>query len=70
MARELTWLRVTVDNNNPLELLLKEGESATLFADTKIKVVAGNAGGIDLTFDGKPLEKLGPSGKVATKTFR
>lgn len=68
-ARELTWLRVTVDHNKPVEVLLREGESATWFADSKIMVVAGNAGVVDLTFNGKPLEKLGPSGKVVTKIF-
>lgn len=68
-ARELTWLQVTVDNNDPAEVLLKEGESARWFADSKITVVVGNAGGVDLTYNGKLLESLGPSGKVVTKIF-
>lgn len=68
-ARELTWLMVTVDNNDPVEVLLKEGEGTSWSADSKITVVAGNAGGVDLTFNGKPVESLGPSGKVVTKIF-
>ena len=68
-ARELTWLMVTVDNNDPVEVLLREGEGKSWFADTKITVVAGNAGGVDLTFNGKPVKSLGPSGKVVTKIF-
>lgn len=68
-ARELTWLRVTVDNNNPVEVLLKEGEGTSWFADSSITVIVGNAGGVNLTFNGKPVESLGPSGKVVTKIF-
>lgn len=68
-ARELTWLQVTVDNNDPAEVLLREGESTRWFADSKITVVVGNAGGVDLTYNGRLLESLGPSGKVVTKMF-
>ena len=68
-ARELTWLRVTVDSSNPVEVLMKNGEVTTWFADNKITLVAGNAGGIELNLNGKPLERLGPSGKVVTKVF-
>ncbi|MBM2837888.1 MAG: uncharacterized protein HW415_513 [Deltaproteobacteria bacterium] len=68
-ARELTWLQVTVDNNDPAEVLLREGESTRWFADGKITVVVGNAGGVNLTYNGKLLESLGPSGKVVTKMF-
>jgi cytoskeletal protein RodZ len=68
-ARELTWLQVTLDNNDPAEVLLREGETTRWFADSKITVVVGNAGGVDLTYNGKLLESLGPSGKVVTKIF-
>ena len=68
-ARELTWIQVTVDDNDPAEVLLREGESTRWFADNKITVVVGNAGGVDLTYNGKLLESLGPSGKVVTKMF-
>ncbi|MEK6726643.1 MAG: RodZ domain-containing protein [Deltaproteobacteria bacterium] len=68
-ARELTWLQVTVDNNDPAEVLLREGESTRWLADSKITIVVGNAGGVDLTYNGKLLESLGPSGKVVTKIF-
>jgi len=68
-ARELTWLQVTVDNNDPAEVLLRKGESTRWFAVSKITVVVGNAGGVDLTYNGKLLESLGPSRKVVTKIF-
>ena len=58
-ARELTWLQVTVDNNDPAEVLLREGESTRWLADSKITIVVGNAGGVDLTYNGKLLESLG-----------
>lgn len=68
-AREVTWLRVTIDNNDPVEVLLREGEGTSWSADGKITVVAGNAGGVDLRFNGKPVGSLGASGKVVTKIF-
>lgn len=68
-AKEITWLRITVDNGSPKEVLLKKGESATWSADQKITVVAGNAGGVDLTLNGKRLGSLGEPGKVASKVL-
>lgn len=66
-AKEIAWLRIAIDDRNPVEVLLKAGETLTLTADQKFAIVAGNAGGIDLTLNGKPLESLGPSGKVVSK---
>ena len=62
-ARELTWLRVTADNNPPYEILLQPGEKIEREASRFI-VVVGNAGGIDITFQGKSLGDLGEQGQV------
>jgi len=62
-ARELTWLRVTADNNPPYEILLQPGEK--IERDASIFIIdVGNAGGIDITFQGKSLGKLGEQGQV------
>lgn len=66
-AKELTWLKITVDERNPVEVLLREGEKVTWTADNKITILAGNAGGVELDLNGKSLGSLGPTGKVATK---
>jgi|APFre7841882630_1041343.scaffolds.fasta_scaffold00106_9 cytoskeleton protein RodZ len=62
-ARELTWLRVTADNNPPYEILLQPGEK--IERDASIFIIdVGNAGGIDITFQGKSLGNLGEQGQV------
>jgi cytoskeletal protein RodZ len=67
-AREMTWLRVTADNNPPYEILLQPGEKIEREASRFI-VVVGNAGGIDITFQGKSLGNLGEQGQVVHLTL-
>jgi cytoskeletal protein RodZ len=67
-AREMTWLRVNADNNPPYEILLQPGEKIEREASRFI-VVVGNAGGIDITFQGKSLGKLGEQGQVVHLTL-
>ena len=68
-ARELTWLRVTADGREPVEVLMKKGETTTWAANQRLIVLSGNAGGVELTLNGKPLGSLGPSGKIVTKVI-
>jgi cytoskeletal protein RodZ len=67
-AREMTWLRVTADNNQPYEILLQPGERMEREA-SRFVVVVGNAGGIDITFQGKSLGNLGERGQVVHLTL-
>jgi hypothetical protein len=62
-ARKLTWLRVTADNKPPYEILLQPGEKIERDASHFI-IDVGNAGGIDITFQGKSLGNLGELGQV------
>lgn len=62
-ARELTWLRVTADDNQPYQILLQPGEKIERAASRFI-IDVGNAGGIDITFQGKSLGNLGERGQV------
>jgi cytoskeleton protein RodZ len=62
-AREMTWLRITADNNQPNEILLQPGEKIEREA-SRFTVVVGNAGGIDIIFQGKSLGNLGERGQV------
>lgn len=68
-ARELTWLRITADGQEPVEVLVKKGETMTWTANKRLIVLSGNAGGVELTLNGKPLGDLGPSGKMVTKVL-
>ena len=68
-ASETTWLRVQIDDKPPLEVLLKTGENLTWNALHTLKLFIGNAGGIDLFYNGKALGKLGNSGQVVSITL-
>lgn len=68
-AKELSWLRISVDEKNPVEVLMKSGETASWSADRKFVITSEKAAGIDMTLNGKSLGRLGESGKVVTKTI-
>lgn len=63
-AKELTWARITEDHHSPSEVLLKPGERIERRASDFFQLDIGNAGGIDLIFQGKPLGSLGKRGQV------
>lgn len=63
-ARELTWIRITEDQNPPYQVLLKPGERIERMASEFFLLDIGNAGGIHLTFQGKPLGSLGKPGQI------
>ena len=63
-ASELSWLRIIEDDNLPYEILLKPGEKITRKAREKFVIDIGNAGGVDIEFQGKCLGLLGEHGKV------
>jgi len=62
-ARELTWVRITLDHDPPFEVLLKPGERIEKSA-SKFIIDIGNAGGIDIVFQGKAIGSLGKRGEV------
>ena len=63
-ARELTWLRIAEDRNQTYEVLLKPGDKIERTASDYFQLDIGNAGGINLTFQGKPLGSIGKPGQV------
>jgi cytoskeleton protein RodZ len=62
-AKELTWIRITADQDLPEEILLKPGERIERSASSFV-IDIGNAGGIDVDFQGRPLGNLGKHGQV------
>lgn len=62
-ARERTWVRITSDDNQPYEIMLQPGEKIEKSASNFILDI-GNAGGIDIVFQGKSLGILGKQGEV------
>ena len=63
-ARELTWIRITEDRNPSYQVLLKPGDQIERMASDFFQLDIGNAGGINLTFQGKPLGSLGKQGQI------
>ncbi|MGZ6196817.1 MAG: RodZ domain-containing protein [Vulcanimicrobiaceae bacterium] len=63
-----SWLRVTVDGNVSIEGTFPAGTSRTFHGKSAL-VRVGNAGGVEIVVDGKPVRKLGGMGDVAEKSF-
>jgi cytoskeletal protein RodZ len=63
-----SWLRVTVDGNVSIEGTFPAGTTKRFHGKTAL-VRVGNAGGVEITVDGKPIGKLGALGDVVEKNF-
>ena len=65
-AVERTWVAIQIDDQPVREATFQPGESFTYRAAKRIELVLGNAGGLDMTFNERRLEKIGKSGEVIT----
>jgi len=63
-ASELTWLKIDQDDAEAVEIMLRPGEKIERKAKERFIVIVGNAGGVDVVFDGKSLGALGVHGEV------
>jgi cytoskeletal protein RodZ len=63
-VREKTWVRIFVDDQDPKEYVFRPGRSPEWRAKKDFELVIGNAGGIDLEFNGEKIENLGDPGQV------
>lgn len=62
---EDTWVILQVDGQPALNQVLRMGETRKLEAENEIRFeVVGNAGGLELTLNGRAIPAIGPSGKV------
>ncbi|MDO9559782.1 MAG: DUF4115 domain-containing protein [Syntrophales bacterium] len=68
-AREPVWLRIREDRNQSEQMILKAGETLERFAAESFTVDIGNAGGIDIMFQGKPVGSIGKRGQVVHLRF-
>ncbi len=68
-AVEETWVRIQVDGQLKQETTLKPGEEGSFQALKQIQFSTGNIGGLNLTWNGKSLERVGRSGEVVTLIF-
>jgi cytoskeletal protein RodZ len=63
-AVEPTWVRVQTDEGRVAEELLPAGASREWAAERRFLLTIGNAGGVELTLNGRALPSLGPKGTV------
>ena len=68
-ASELTWIEIGRDGEPPFEVMLWPGERITERASERFVLLIGNAGGVDIRFQGTPLGSLGDHGEVIRLTL-
>lgn len=68
-AKEDTWVQVTIDGKVVFADVLKPGENRVMSATQNAKVRLGNAGGVDMRFNGNTIGAVGPRGQVRTVEF-
>lgn len=68
-ASEDSWLSVTADGRNKFSGVLKANETRQIDANEKVKVIAGNSGGLDISLNGKSIGPIGRAGQKRTVEF-
>ena len=65
-ATERTWLSISSDGKEIFAGILQPSESKTLTGLDRATMKVGNAGGIEVLWNGKVISPLGPRGQVLT----
>jgi len=63
-AVEKTWIRISADGQEPKQMMLSKGDRIERTARDSFIIDIGNAGGILVSFQDKPLPSLGKKGEV------
>jgi cytoskeleton protein RodZ len=65
-AREKSWVSISADGKSNFAGILQPNEKREVTAEERVKITSGNAGGIEISLNGKTIEPLGPRGQVRT----
>ncbi len=68
-AVEGTWIKIKINDQPSAEVLFKPGEEASYQATDRIELLIGNAGGLDMVFNGRVIQRFGRSGEVVALVF-
>lgn len=68
-ATEKTWLSIVSDGKEIYSGVLLPSETKTLSGLDQAKVRIGNAGGLEIRWNGKPIGPVGPRGQVRVVLF-
>lgn len=63
-AKMETWIGLKIGGKLRKQVLLKPGESFSTRVEKSVELLIGNAGGVDVTFNGKKMENIGKPGQV------
>ena len=69
-ATEPSWVGVYVDDKLTFNKVMEPAESKTIESSGKIRIRLGNAGGIEITANGKPVGVVGRKGEARTVEFK
>jgi cytoskeletal protein RodZ len=65
-AVELTWFKVQIDKDEVREVTIEANDRVVFTAREQFDLIIGNAGGVDLQLNGRPIPVPGKSGQVVT----
>ena len=68
-AKEESWVSASADGKSVFVGLLKPGETKKIDAEDRVALRTGNAGGVQVSLNGKALDPLGPSGHPRSVTL-
>jgi hypothetical protein len=68
-ATEKTWLSISSNGKKIFSGILEPRQSKTLTGTEDATLKVGNAGGIEVLWNGKPIGPIGPRGQVRTIQF-
>jgi hypothetical protein len=68
-AIEPTWLSIIADGRRAFSGILEATDTKILEAHENVRIRTGNAGGVNVTLNGKALGAIGPRGQVRTVIF-
>lgn len=63
-ALKASWVSLTADGKSSFTGTLEPNETKEISATEQVKLVAGNAGGVTVSLNGKTLDPIGPEGQV------
>lgn len=68
-ATEKTWLSITSDGKVIFSGILEPSQTKILHGHEEAKIKVGNAGGLEVRWNGKPIGPIGPRGQVRVIKF-
>ncbi len=63
-ADEATWISVSSDGKNIFANALQPHETKVVEASEKVRLLIGNAGGVEISLNGKSIGPVGPRGQI------